>query len=252
MRMPFCFLVVWSVFACGLCAEDSRPTVAIIVSDDHYHADTLLPEWGEKLAREHHVNLLVIHGHGSGNFENMEKLNDADIALLFVRRLALPKTQMAAFRTFLESGKPLLAFRTASHAFQLSFDGKKEAPDGWEQWKTFDADVLGGNYHNHGPNDVPTRVVTLPAAKENPIFQGISLEPWNSTGSLYFTSPVDAKAVVFQIGSIPGHAPEPLTWLRTSPWGGKVLYTGLGHWDDFRDERFTKMVTNAIFYLMEK
>ena len=39
--------------------------------------------------------------------------------VLFVRRHALPKEQMAMIRRYLQSGKPLVGLRTACHAFDM-------------------------------------------------------------------------------------------------------------------------------------
>lgn len=229
-------------------AQTAKPLAAIIVSDDHYHADTLFPEMVPWLEENYGIRTVIIHGHGGGDFENMERLKEADVALLFIRRIAPKTEQLAIFREYLESGRPLIAFRTSSHAFSLSFDGKKQPEPGFSEWREFDGEVLGGNYHNHGPNDAGTDVVTLPVAKDHPIFAGVETEPYHSAGSLYFTLPIDEKAVLFQTGTVNGRT-EPLTWLRKNEWGGTVLYSGLGHWEDFKDPRFQKMIGNAILFL---
>jgi len=239
------FVLLFFVLAGTL---EAKPLAAIIVSDDHYHADTLFPELAPWLEENYGIETLIIHGHGGGDFENMERLKDADIVLLFIRRISPKAEQLEMFKDFLKSGKPLIAFRTASHAFSLSFDGTKAPESGFAEWREFDALVLGGNYHNHGPNDRGTEVNTMEAAENHPIFKGVDLKPFHSPGSLYFTLPIDENATLFQTGTV-FERTEPLTWLRTNPWGGQVLYTGLGHWDDFKDDHFRKMVGNAILYL---
>lgn len=237
-----------SIPASSESGNDPRPLVAIIVSDNHYHADTLFPELAPWLEENYGVRTLVIHGHGGGDFKNMNELKNADVALLFLRRIAPKTEQLEMFKEYLRSGRPLIAFRTSSHAFSLSFDGNRKPQEGYSEWREFDADVLGGNYHNHGPNDQGTQVSTLPAAKNHPIFKDVDTESYHSSGSLYFTLPIAENAVLFQVGSVMGRR-EPLTWLRKNEWGGLVLYTGLGHWDDFADVRFRKMVGNAIQFL---
>ncbi|MBE6424963.1 MAG: ThuA domain-containing protein [Thermoguttaceae bacterium] len=228
--------------------EDTRPLAAIIVSDDHYHADTLFPELAEWLESNYPIRTVVIHGHGGADFTNMQELRQADVVLLYIRRIALKNEDMKEFQDFLKQGKPLMAFRTASHAFSLSFDGKKKPTEGFCEWREFDAQVLGGNYHNHGPNDRGTRVSTLEIAKTHPIFDGVDTQPWHSAGSLYFTLPIAENAQLFQVGTVMGRT-EPLTWLRKNEWGGEVFYTALGHWEDFEEERFRKMTANVILYL---
>jgi len=61
-----------------------------------------------------------------------DTMYNSDVAVLFVRRLALPKEQIALFRRYLESGKPLVALRTASHAFAVGGN----PPDGCDQWRS--------------------------------------------------------------------------------------------------------------------
>ncbi len=244
-KLIFTFFLIF--LACGVSVQ-AKPLAAIIVSDDHYHADTLFPELAPWLEENYGIGTVIIHGHGGGDFENMDRLKDADVALLFIRRIAPKADQLEMFKDFLKAGKPLIAFRTASHAFSLSFDGSKKPEPGCAEWREFDALVLGGNYHNHGPNDQGTQVETMEAAENHPRFKGVDLKPYHSSGSLYFTLPIDEKATLFQTGTV-FERTEPLTWLRTDPWGGKVLYTGLGHWDDFKDERFRKMIGNAIRFL---
>ncbi|MCR5162933.1 MAG: ThuA domain-containing protein [Thermoguttaceae bacterium] len=244
-KLIFTFFLI---FLASVVSVQAKPLAAIIVSDDHYHADTLFPELAPWLEEYYGIETVIIHGHGGGDFENMERLKDADVALLFIRRISPKAEQLEMFQNFLKAGKPLIAFRTASHAFSLSFDGTKKPEPGYAEWREFDALVLGGNYHNHGPNDQGTQVETMEVAADHPIFKGVDLKPYHSSGSLYFTLPIDENATLFQTGTV-FERTEPLTWLRTDPWGGKVLYTGLGHWDDFKDERFRKMVGNAILFL---
>lgn len=250
------FLLTFSICLAGSAAVQTetaakpaeKPLAAIIVSDDHYRADTLFPELAEWLEANYPIRTVVIHGHGGADFANMQELRQADIVLLYIRRIALKNEDMKEFQDFLKLGKPLMAFRTASHAFSLSFDGKKIPAVGHCEWREFDAQVLGGNYHNHGPNDRGTRVSTLESAKTHPIFNGVDTKPWHSAGSLYFTLPIAEDAQLFQVGTVMGRT-EPLTWLRKNEWGGEVFYTALGHWEDFPDDRFRKMTANAILYL---
>ena len=66
-----------------------------------------------------------------------------------VRRRTLAKFQMINLRRHLNTGKPLVGIRTASHAFASR--RRKPSPDGVE-WPGFDAEILGGNYTGHHDN----------------------------------------------------------------------------------------------------
>ena len=226
--------------------EDRRPHVAIIVSDDHYDADRTLPLFADELRGRYDCYCTVIHGEGTGHFPAFEELKATDVAVLFVRRLALPKQQVDLLREYLDAGRPLVALRTASHAF----DVRGESPAGFDQWPEFDAEVLGGNYHGHEADELGTDVAIVPDRSDHPLLSGVKPARWHSTGSLYRTSPIAADATLLMTGSISGKS-EPLTWTRQYK-RARVFYTSLGHPDDFKQPAFRRLLANAIFWAMEK
>ena len=230
-------------------AEDDRPHVAFLVSDDHYHADKTLPVFAQSLRERHGCYATVLHGQGTSNIPATGELlgeNAADCLVLYIRRLALPEEQLDRVRKYLDSGGPLVALRTASHAF----DVHGQAKQGQAEWPEFDAQVLGGNYHGHGPNPDGTDVAVVADRADHPVLAGVEPRQWHSPGSLYFTSPVADDATVLMTGSIDDRV-EPLTWVRTHQ-GGRVVYSGLGHPDDFQDPQFRRLLLNAIFWALDR
>jgi type 1 glutamine amidotransferase len=227
-------------------AEDTRPHVAFLVSDDHYGADKTLPAFAQMLREQYGVHCTVLHGQGRGDFPLTAELQNADCLVLYVRRLALPKYQLDRVRQYLASGKPLVAMRTASHAF----DVRGKSQEGEDEWPEFDPQVLGGNYQGHGPNALGSDVAMVPDQADHAILAGVQPARWHSTGSLYFTAPVASNATVLQTGSIEDRT-EPLTWVRRYQ-GGRIFYTALGHPDDFDQPQFKKLVVNAIFWALER
>jgi type 1 glutamine amidotransferase len=173
-------------------------------------------------------------------------LQAADCLVLYIRRLALPKWQLDRICQYVAAGKPLVGLRTASHAFDVR--GKAQAFQA--EWPEFDAEVLGGNYHNHGSNAAGTDVANVAEHVEHPLLDGVRPARWHSTGSLYFTSPVAPNATVIMTGSAENRT-EPLTWFRTHR-GGRVVYSALGHPDDFEEPPFRRWLVNAIFWAMER
>ena len=164
----------------------------------------------------------------------------------------LPKQQLDALRRYLDAGKPLVALRTASHAFAAmsTYPPGYQTPEGRAEWPEFDAEVLGGNYHGHGSNEAGTDVANVAAAADHPILAGLKPERWHSPGSLYYTSPIAKDATLLQVGAESGKT-EPLTWVRQYK-GGRVFYSGLGHWDDFEVPQFRRLLANAIFWAMDR
>jgi type 1 glutamine amidotransferase/nicotinamidase-related amidase len=226
--------------------QDQRPHVAIVVSDDHYDADKTLPIFAEQLRGQYDCACTVIHGEGTDHFPTMDELKAADVVVLFIRRLALPKGQLDLLRAHLAAGKPLIGLRTASHAFRV----RGRVPRGRAQWPEFDAEVLGGNYHGHGPNAAGSDVCIVAAAADHPVVAGLTPATWHSAGSLYYTAPVREDATVLMTGSAGGRT-EPLTWVR-SYGAARVCYTALGHPDDFRTAPFRQLLTNAIYWCLDR
>ncbi|OHB67290.1 MAG: hypothetical protein A2V70_15445 [Planctomycetes bacterium RBG_13_63_9] len=226
--------------------EDRRPHVVFVVSDDHYHADVTLPAFAEMLRLQYGCYCTVAHGQGTANFPGLAELERADVMVLFIRRLALPREQLAMIRKYLDAGRPLVALRTASHAFDVHGD----PPAGSAEWPEFDAEVLGGNYHGHGPNEPGTDVAPAPQSADHPILAGIEPGKWHSAGSLYYASPIDPGATILLTGSSEGKT-EPLAWTRTHN-GGRIFYTSLGHPDDFKQPQFRQLLLGSIFWAMDR
>lgn len=233
-------------------AEDKRPHVSFIVSDDHYDADKTLPRFAQRLREGHGMYCTVLHGQGEPDIPGTAELQTTDVVVILVRRLGLPAEQIAALRDYVKRGGAVIGLRTASHAFKMNYKNPPDfqVPEGRAEWPEFDAEILGGNYHNHGPNDLGTDVQIVPEMKSHPVLANLPPDAWHSTGSLYFTSPVVGDAMVLMTGSIPDQT-EPLTWVREYG-GGRILYSGLGHPDDFGRTEFITMLTNAIYWAMDQ
>ncbi len=232
---------------------DPRTHVVFLVSDDHYHADKTLPEFAQWLREEHDLHCTILHGEGGHDLPGMANLETADVAVVFVRRLGLPKKQIKALQNYVAAGKPLIGLRTANHAFTMHMKQPKDfaISAGRAEWKEFDNSVLGGNYYGHGPNDLGTEVETVATASDHPILAGVLPSTWHSTGSLYYVKPIAEDATLLMTGSIADRT-EPLTWIRPAGEGhGKVFYTGLGHSDDFKQAAFRQLMVNAIRWAVD-
>lgn len=225
--------------------DDKRPHVVFVSHEDEYQSEKTLPRVAQRLADRHGYACTMLVGHGDRGVPGLEELATADVLVLYARRKSLPKEQMAMLRAYLEAGKPLVALRTSSHAFAI----RGALPPGHEQWATFDGDVLGGNYHGHGPNQLGADVSIAPEAAGHPILAGVAPAAWHSQGSLYYASPIDPRATVLLRGSAGGKT-EPVAWTRTYQ-GGRVFYTSLGHADDFSQAPFQTLLSNAISWAMK-
>jgi type 1 glutamine amidotransferase len=223
----------------------------MVISEDEYRTHETLPALADKyLKRDFRVTSVFGAKGDPSNLAGVEALKDADVVLLSVRRRTPPKAQLDVIRRFIASGKPVVAIRTSSHGFSR-FKGKELAP-GRAEWPEFDRDVLGGNYTGHHGNRGPagqTRVRALPEAAGHPILTGVPKEEFAVASWLYKTSPLSPKAVPLLVGRAPGQAKaEPVAWTHTSPGGGRVFYTSLGHPDDFRIPACRRLLVNGIYW----
>jgi type 1 glutamine amidotransferase len=231
------------LFLAGAAAAP-QPHVVFFCNEDEYHAQETLPAFARDLQEKLGCRCTVLLGKGDDGFEGLEALKTADTLVIFVRRRALPKEQLDAIRAYCDAGKPVVGLRTASHAFSK----KTKVPAGHAQWPEFDRDVLGGNYHNHGKS--ATNVSLAPEAAGHPLLAGIDPKKWTSKSTLYFASPLDKKAIALLLGSSEGKT-EPVAWTHAYK-GGRVFYTSLGHQDDFAAPQFRTLLTNAIFWSMDR
>ncbi len=247
--------------------EDHRAVVAFITAESEYRANQRLPEFAHQLlltepvACEFALGKPVMKGEGRNNIENLQILKDADLAVIFIRRRALEAEKMKLIREYVHSGKPLLGIRTASHAFDAGKTvpregGVLEQADGpvsdvLAQWPEFDRDVLGGNYQGHfGHLEEGTTVSIVPGMERHPLLAGFPLEGYTSPNWLYKNRPLRSATVqVLLTGEIPGELPEPVFWIN-HPGDNTVIYTSLGHWDDWEEEGFMHIMTNSVRYLL--
>jgi nicotinamidase-related amidase len=266
---------------------DKRPRVAFLTAESEYRANQRLPEFAhdltlknvhcdfalgipvmkdarkdadDKLKAEYAACGMPIDTDGKTafptrhNLENLQILEDAGLAVFFIRRRALEPEKMQAIKDYVTSGRPVLDIRTASHAFDAKGNvpregggivaAKENASDMLAQWPEFDKDILGGNYTGHyGHLKTGTDISIVPGMENHPLLKGVT--PFNSPNWMYKNRPLHTdKASVLLIGSNPD---EPVAWIN----GKNVIYTSLGHWDDWKIESFRNFMFNTVNYLLK-
>ena len=161
---------------------------------------------------------------------SLAPIDDADVLLVFTRRLNTAGRELERFRSYCAAGRPIVGVRTASHGFQ--------------NWLGFDGEVLGGSYDMHYGAGPLVRVDEAPGASGHPILEGVA--GLVSHGSLYRNTPIAGDAALLLTGTT-DEATEPVAWTRMNA-GGRVFYTSLGHQEDFRDGRFLRLLTNGVLW----
>jgi nicotinamidase-related amidase/type 1 glutamine amidotransferase len=221
---------------------DVRPKAIVAIAEPEYDTKTTLPALAQRVLVDQlgfEVTILL------GDNKTMEipgfaeALAKADLVVLSIRRLAPQAKDIEALKKYLDEGKPLMAIRTSSHAF----DAKGKFPAGHAEWVKFDPEVLGGHYTGHHAAGVVATIEPAADAKQHPILKGIQT-PFQSKASLYKTTPLAASATPLLMGSIPNEKPEAVAWVNTYK-KAKVFYTSLGRRDDFDNPQFVLLMHNA-------
>ena len=241
---------------------DKRPRIAFLTAESEYRSNQRLAEFAHELTLKNihsdfALGLPIMEGPGRHNLENLQILADADLAVFFIRRRALEPEKMRMIKDYVASGRPVIGIRTASHAFNANANvpregggigaAKENASEFLAQWPEFDQEVLGGNYQGHyGHLQTGTDVSIVPGMENHPVLKGVT-DGFNSPNWLYKNRPLRSNAAhVLLTGSNPGVPDEPVLWINN----GNVIYTSLGHWDDWKIESFRNLMFNSVDYLL--
>ena len=229
-----------------------NPHVVFLISKDpdNYEAHNTIPQFAEMLNRKLGYEVTVILGEGNltaFNFPELEVLSEADLLVIFFRRVALPGEQLEMIKSYLREGKPLVGIRTANHAFSV----REELPVGYESWWEFVPNILGCENRGYGSIKEGTEVAIVPDAKDHFILMGIEPEQWHSIGNVYHVAPLnDTEATILLTGKAGGKI-EPVAWTRRAD-KSKVFYTSLGHPEDFQLPQFRNILIRGIRWALEE
>ncbi|MFC4872526.1 BNR-4 repeat-containing protein [Negadavirga shengliensis] len=224
--------------------------ILFLISEDpnNYEAPWTIPAFAGRLEKETGHQTQVILGEGERtayHFPGLEeKINDADLLVLFLRRVALRKEQMAMIKGHLLAGKPVVGIRTANHAFSIM---NEPIPETHEDWWEFVPEILGHENQGYGPENEKTEVRK---EKNQKLLQNIPDEPWISNGNIYLVSPLhDKNANVLLNGTSAQHQ-EPIAWTRKAG-KSKIFYTSLGYPTDFSHPNFLQLLLNGISWTLQ-
>jgi len=108
--------------------------IVLVSGDDEYRSEEALPQLAKILATHHGFTCTVLFAidPASGtiapdrhdNIPGLEALDTADLLILFTRFRDLPDAQMKHIVDYVESGRPIVALRTATHAFEIKTSPK--------------------------------------------------------------------------------------------------------------------------------
>ena len=148
MKSLFYILAAFMIYSCGSsdtktseeasgkAIEDPRqwltyegssdmPSVVLISGDEEYRSEEALPQFAKILSSRHGFNCTVlfaqdpekpgiINPNHLNNIPGLDKLQSADMMIIFLRFRALPDEQMQYIDDYLKTGKPILGIRTSA------------------------------------------------------------------------------------------------------------------------------------------
>lgn len=226
-------LVFAAVLLAGVVgAADAPLKVCMLSASQEYESDKSLAALKAHLESQFAVTCTILKGMEKGTgVEGLSALKDCDVMVCFARRVTLPEDQLALLKEFLASGKGLVGIRTASHAFQ--------------NYLQLDKEVLGGSYSNHYGDEQVTNAIDE-KAKDHVVLAGV--KGWTGPNKLYKNPNLASDVTLLMTGASDKNK-EPVAWLRVPPAvKGRVFYTSLGVPEDFANENFKTLLTNAIFW----
>ena len=241
----------------GVMFSSSTPQVVFVTGDHEYSGEETMPLLARELEKNYHMKATVLKAYPDQDSETdipgLEALAKADLAVFFLRWRQLPAPQVAHIKAYLDSGKPVMGFRTSSHAFNY--------PKGHEleQWNAFGAEAFGSppgwgkDGHTHYGHESSTDVTVESAAAGHPVLQGVA-GPFHVRSWLYQVRPnwPPAEAVwLLQGKAVNPNKPaqeNPVAWTWKNKFGGRVFFTTLGHPEDFKVEAVQRLVINGVHW----
>src|SRR5215831_11819530 len=250
--------------------------IVLVSGDDEYRSEEALPQLARILAERHGFDCTVlfsidpdtgtINPERHDNIPGLKSLDRADLLVLMTRFRDLPDAQMKHIVDYVEAGRPIVALRTATHAFEI-----KSSPT-YRRWTWnskewdggFGRQVLGETWiDHHGKHKVQsTRGIVVPGQERHPILRGIaSGEIWAPTDVYRVRLPLPGDAHPLLLGAVlesmersapavagPQNDPMmPIAWTKTYR-GGRVFTTTMGSAQDLLNEAFRRLMVNACYW----
>ncbi|WP_229203395.1 ThuA domain-containing protein [Dyadobacter jejuensis] len=238
--------------------KKEKPLVVFVTGDHEYSGENTLPIVAQELEKAYNIRAVVLKSSPNQNSEKnipgLEILKEADLAVFYLRWRQLPADQLAMIEDYLKTGKPVMGFRTSTHAFNFP----KGHTD--ERWNAFGEFALnappgwgGAHKHTHYGHESSTDVYLAPGQAKHPVLTGVN-PSFHVRSWLYHVLPNYPKesSQVLLMGKAvdPNRAAvdNPIAWTGTNGYGARIFMTTMGHPEDFRVESFQRLVINAIHW----
>jgi type 1 glutamine amidotransferase len=231
--------------------------VVFVCGDHEYSGEQTLPLFAAALEKGYGIRCTVLKSqpdqNGERDIPGLEKLETADLSVFYLRWRQLPPEQVAHIERYMKSGKPMMGFRTSSHAFNYPMDHRLFSWNAWGAEAFGTPPGWGADGHTHFGHKASTDVNVIPEAARHPILKGVA-EKFHVRSWLYRVLPKwpphDAERLLMGHCIDPNKPAEdnPVAWTWKNRHGGRVFFTTLGHPEDFAVESVQRLVINAIHW----
>jgi putative heme-binding domain-containing protein len=253
--------------------------IVFMAGDEEYRSEEALPLLAKILAERHGFKCTVlfsvdpdgtINPDNQKSLSNPQALGSADAIVMLLRFRNYPDDVMKHFVDAFLAGKPIIALRTSTHAFNIGGNSaykkyhwqSKEWPGG------FGKQVLGETWvaHHGGHKTEATRGIIEEANKADPILKGVT-DIFGDTDVYTAAPPADAKILVRgQVlkGMKPTDGPvegkkndpmQPVVWTRLykneAGKENKILTTTMGSATDLANEGLRRIVVNGVYWALD-
>lgn len=251
--------------------------IVLVSGDEEYRSEEALPQLARILSTHHGFKCTVLFAIDPAtgivdptvttNIPGLEALATADAMVLFTRFRDLPDDQLKHIADYVNSGKPIVALRTSTHAFAPKTNKT------WQRWHWkeptggFGRMILGETWvsHHGAHGKQSTRGVVAQGKANHPILRGVA-DVWGPTDVYTVKLPLPENTDVLMLGQVltgmdpkdpalegPKNDPMmPVAWTRTytaeSGKQGKVFTTTMGSSLDLQNEGFRRMMVNAVYW----
>jgi type 1 glutamine amidotransferase len=254
--------------------------ILLLAGDEEYRSEESLPMLGKLLSQRHGFRCTVLFSinpkdgtidpTNQTNVPGMHLLDTADLVITAFRFRELPDQDMKHFVDYLQAGKPIIAIRTATHAFHYTRNpqspyakygfASRDWPGGFGQ------QVLGETWINHhGDHGTEaTRGLIDGMNVKHPVLNGVQdvFGPSDVYGIVHL-QPTDTVLMhgLVLAGMKPDDPPNwrkplmPLVWTRDYSWpNGNVtrsLTSTIGAAVDLESEDLRRLIVNASYWLTD-
>ncbi len=254
--------------------------IVFVTGDEEYRSEEAMPMLARILAVRHGFKCTVLFAlnpkdgtidpNNQTNIVGLKALETADMMVIFTRFREPADDQMKYVVDFVNSGKPILGIRTATHAF--AYERNKESPYVKYDWRYkewpggFGQQVLGETWiSHHGVHGKEsTRGVINEKLRQHPILEGVD-DIWGPT-DVYTVVHLPTDAQVLAYGQVlggmkptdkPVSGPKnnpmmPVIWIRnyTGETGksSRIISSTIGAAVDLESEGLRRLFVNACYW----